>query len=1450
MVDGISRQTAVSLLRRAGSVDLAASSSEQDSSDAEAGSEAASTDDEAVEVVAGAAAAADSPRRSSWGRTIREIHDAIFRGGSASSASPSPLASDDEDLDDLGELDRLLREPPAIAAADAAESEEEDTTNEDEVQFFTDSVACPTLWNKSTSMDRNIFSMAERESAANAKERPVNKLLAPQIIAAHKASYPPSVLPFAEHRNSQGKLWAAEALDVPQVLEAPPLGKAAWPMDLGCLEIPLQLDTKENVEKAVGKGMGELMWFPVVPSYNPERGGWSYNRRQRFSKPRVEFRSKEELGSKKRLLGHFGGTRPPHWSDHAEPYADLACALFILLVREVIGVEHEIILTPTAQPPQQTESAAVAQAAEASGAGQTAKRPAAQRAGPGASKRAASGSQAAPKSAAPSSPNKGPRSSRQPQGPQIASHTAVTTPGPELKAPEDAGPSTSAPRAAKRAHRRSGYPYGYPYGRKAQKPKEQKPSAEGRVIETILRAAALETDAPLAYPPASLSCVPKQFQLQGLDWMLKREETGDARGQGHLSLHPGFLQFITPGGHAIHIQRSPTFRFTFNLPTCPSDGTCGGLLCDFMGLGKTLEVLMLVLARPAGSWAIAHFPKKRPGVEKEKRGSRGTEKSESGDNKVPIKTTLIVVPASLRQQWANEIDCHLESGAITWDLLPALDAALAEDGGHSGGEDGKARRSRRNLVPAQKGEDNGEKLIPITCEKGNPLHNCDVVLATYEQLKKELTNIKSPLLQFGFWRLVLDEAQTVANSNSAAARSVNSLWRRHAWVVTGTPITSSIEELGGLLDFLACEPFNQDKEWKSIVNSPGYVGAVKQILHRIMLRRTQADVDGELALLPCTREDRWLHFPSGERACYDRVLKEANKALDAYHNGTRDGRHLVPHFTMLRQVCCHPQVVRQDDWLMGGSEHLSMTDVLGRLALRAFRDYDSVLQRSVKARMMLAAVLWNSGDKEKGLQQFESVRASQEVPGPSAGPAEEAAPAKPGAKKGKGKAAGTKRKTATEDGKLAKRPTLEQKASQERVRAWARNHLDALQLWQHALPDDTDANLLYPVLVQIEELQSMLGLAVGLDESAVHALAMGRKSKRQKGLGVDEEFSPEVMAQLEQQQAAANEKARVAELRAYDHMVAHDRDPVGRATAALRAARDEAAQEFKVVQHLYTKYQELRAASKGKQAAGAAGQPPVVEQENPTSCPICLDSSERRAITSCGHLFCSGCIHECVATRRSCPLCRTGLTTEDIFDAATDEEAAAAEDETVIGDFGTKVKALVKEVLDMRRKDPTDKCVVFSAWARVLRLVAVALKRNDVECLTLAGAASGGSSARADTVAAFQNDPNSPKVLLILMSTGGGAAGLTLTAASTVILMEPSINPALEAQAAGRVHRLGQTRPTRVIRLLVEGTIERAVLDRQRARESLEDNTLLTADTDPTSIVNLLSNHPSLDGSS
>ena len=50
-------------------------------------------------------------------------------------------------------------------------------------------------------------------------------------------------------------------------------------------------------------------------------------------------------------------------------------------------------------------------------------------------------------------------------------------------------------------------------------------------------------------------------------------------------------------------------------------------------------------------------------------------------------------------------------------------------------------------------------------------------------------------MQLGFWRVVLDEAQQVENDTSRAALMCSMLQRRHAWVMTGTPITRSYKEV-------------------------------------------------------------------------------------------------------------------------------------------------------------------------------------------------------------------------------------------------------------------------------------------------------------------------------------------------------------------------------------------------------------------------------------------------------------------------------------------------------------------------------------------------------------------------------------------------------------------------------------------------------------------------------
>ena len=94
----------------------------------------------------------------------------------------------------------------------------------------------------------------------------------------------------------------------------------------------------------------------------------------------------------------------------------------------------------------------------------------------------------------------------------------------------------------------------------------------------------------------------------------------------------------------------------------------------------------------------------------------------------------------------------------------------------------------------------------------------------------------------------------------------------------------------------------------------------------------------------------------------------------------------------------------------------------------------------------------------------------------------------------------------------------------------------------------------------------------------------------------------------------------------------------------------------------------------------------------------------------------------------------------------------------------------------------------------------------------------GATRDRQAAVERFQNDPNC-KLFLISLKAGG--LGLNLTAAGYVFLLDPWWNPAVEAQAVDRAHRIGQTQQVFAYRLIARDTVEEKVLDLQKTKRDL-----------------------------
>jgi SNF2 family DNA or RNA helicase len=121
--------------------------------------------------------------------------------------------------------------------------------------------------------------------------------------------------------------------------------------------------------------------------------------------------------------------------------------------------------------------------------------------------------------------------------------------------------------------------------------------------------------------------------------------------------------------------------------------------------------------------------------------------------------------------------------------------------------------------------------------------------------------------------------------------------------------------------------------------------------------------------------------------------------------------------------------------------------------------------------------------------------------------------------------------------------------------------------------------------------------------------------------------------------------------------------------------------------------------------------------------------------------------------------------------------------------------------------------ILFSQFTSMLDLIKPELGERGISFTEIRGS----TKDRQAPVTAFQ----AGTVPLILVSLKAGGTGLNLTTADTVILYDPWWNPAVEAQAIDRAHRIGQTKPVFVHRLVARGTIEEKILLLQDKKRSL-----------------------------
>jgi SNF2 family DNA or RNA helicase len=135
---------------------------------------------------------------------------------------------------------------------------------------------------------------------------------------------------------------------------------------------------------------------------------------------------------------------------------------------------------------------------------------------------------------------------------------------------------------------------------------------------------------------------------------------------------------------------------------------------------------------------------------------------------------------------------------------------------------------------------------------------------------------------------------------------------------------------------------------------------------------------------------------------------------------------------------------------------------------------------------------------------------------------------------------------------------------------------------------------------------------------------------------------------------------------------------------------------------------------------------------------------------------------------------------------------------------------MVPELLEEGRR-----ILVFSQFATMLGLIEEGLIAAGIPYAKLTGR----TRSRDAVIDSFQ----SGEVPVFLVSLKAGGTGLNLTQADTVIHYDPWWNPAVEAQATDRAHRIGQDKPVFVYKLIAAGTVEEKIVELQQRKQALAD---------------------------
>lgn len=236
-----------------------------------------------------------------------------------------------------------------------------------------------------------------------------------------------------------------------------------------------------------------------------------------------------------------------------------------------------------------------------------------------------------------------------------------------------------------------------------------------------------------------------------------------------------------------------------------------------------------------------------------------------------------------------------------------------------------------------------------------------------------------------------------------------------------------------------------------------------------------------------------------------------------------------------------------------------------------------------------------------------------------------------------------------------------------------------------------------------------------------------------------------------------------------------------------------------------------------------------------TRCPIPF---EDLILTHCAHSYCSACIASVLDfnaknnKEQRCPKCRQVIK-EDSFQRVRRKHSHSfgdsSDNETfelynISDKHSSKVEALFRHLQALHISNVSERVVVFSQFSSFLDIIEGELfKRGSRHYNVYKFNGTLSMNDRQSVLERFNNvnSPDKLSVLLLTLKTGG--VGLNLACASRVFMMDPWWSPSIEDQAIDRIHRIGQERPVKVVRFIIDNSIETKILKIQERKKRIGD---------------------------